>query len=100
MVWRRLDTGQTQQMVADGIGWSRETAKNYAALRKIDSAAWAIVGTTFKNIVPDEEGWNVPGNGTGVPGSPFSENRPRNILDLEPAQQLDLCQKLAKGGIC
>ncbi|MGB5832683.1 MAG: hypothetical protein WBG92_11925 [Thiohalocapsa sp.] len=81
LVWRRLDAGQTQQAVADGIGWSREAAKNSAALRKIDIAAWAIVGTTFTDIVPNEEEWNVPGNGTGVPGSPFSENLLRNILD-------------------
>ena len=33
----------------------------------------------------------------GVPKSPFSENLLRNILDLNPAQQLDLCKRLAKG---
>lgn len=97
LVWKRLADGQTQQAVADSIGWSREAVKNYAALQKIDSEAWAVVGTSFLNIVPDDEIECVPSNGTGVPKTPFSENLLRNILDLEPAQQLDLCQKLAKG---
>lgn len=96
LVWSRLGEGQTQQAVADAIGWSREAVKNYAALQKIDAVAWTVVGTAFQQIVPDDESDYVPANGTSVP-NPFTEGLLRNILDLEPAQQLDLCRTLAKG---
>lgn len=88
LVWKRLDAKQTQQAVADAIGWSREAVKNYASLKRIDSDAWAVVGTAFQYFVPDDENNVVPVNGTTVP-SPFTEGLLRNILDLEPSQQVE-----------
>ena len=79
------------------MGWSREAVKNYKSLNKIDKEAWEIIGTGFKNIVPDDESDDVPESGTGVPKSYFSENLLRNILDLDPGQQVELCGYLAKG---
>lgn len=80
------------------MGWSREAVKNYKALNKIDAEAWAVIGTGFQNVVPDDEDEGVPSNGTGVPKSPFSENLLRNILDLAPSQQKQLCDLLAAAG--
>ena len=77
------------------MGWSREAVKNYKSLNKIDKEAWEIIGTGFKNIVPDDESDDVPESGTGVPKSYFSENLLRNILDLDPGQQVELCGYLA-----
>ena len=68
-------------------GWSREAVKNYKSLQKIDSEAWEIIGTGFKNIVPDDESDDVPESGTGVPKSSFSENLLRNILDLDAGRK-------------
>ena len=62
-----------------------------------DEVAWKIIGTGFQNIVPEDEDEGVPQSGTGVPKSSFSENLLRNILDLEPGQQVELCGYLAKG---
>ena len=74
------------------MGWSREAVKNYVSLRKIDDEAWAVVGTTFSFLVPSDEEDAVPINGTAVPKTPFTERLLRDILDLCPAQQLDLCR--------
>ena len=79
--------------MANGLGWSREAVKNYAALQRIDADAWEVVGTAFQQIVPDEENDSVPSNGTTVP-NPFTEGLLRNILDLSPDQQLDLVRSL------
>ena len=87
----RLDGGQTQQAVANAIGWSREAVRNYANLQKIDEDAWAVVGTAFQSIVPDTGKDDVPSSGTTVP-NPFTEGLLRNILDLLPDQQLDLAR--------
>lgn len=81
--------------VADAIGWSRAQVSQYAMLQKIDGEAWNIVATAFQNIVADGDSDDVAGIATGV-ANPFSENLLRNILDLEPAQQLDLCKCLAR----
>ena len=90
LVWKRLADNQTQQSVADAIGWSLEAVKNYAALQKIDADAWAVVSTAFHQNVQDDENDAVP--------AIFTEVLLRNILDLEPSQQLDLCKcLLAKG---
>ena len=74
------------------MGWSREAVKNYKSLNKIDKEAWEIIGTGFKNIVPDDESDDVPESGTGVPKSYFSENLLRNILDLDPDQDQGRCE--------
>ncbi|MBK1725373.1 hypothetical protein CKO23_25075, partial [Thiocystis violacea] len=94
LVWKRLDGGQTQQAVADGIGWSRTAVANYASLKAIDSEAWKIV-TTYQQAVTNDEDDVVTSNVTTV--TPFTERLLREILDLQPGQQLDLCRLLAKG---
>ena len=97
LVWK-LTESFTQEQAAKAMGgWSREAVKNYKSLQKIDEEAWKIIGTGFQNIVPEDEDEGVPQSGTGVPKSSFSENLLRNILDLEPGQQVELCGYLAKG---
>lgn len=86
LVWS-LTEKFTQEETAKAMGWSREAVKNYKALQKIDSEAWAVIGTGFQNVVPVDEDEGVPANGTGVPKTPFSENLLRNILDLSAEQQ-------------
>lgn len=93
LVWNRLNDGQTQQAVADGIGWSRTSVANYAALQSIDPDAWKIV-TASQGIVTSAEDDAVTEIVTGVT---FTEGLLRNILDLTADQQLELCKKLAKG---
>lgn len=90
---RRLDAGETQQAVADAIGWSREAVRNYASMAKIAKEAWAIVGTTIRDVVPSGEDGAVPEFGSGVP---FSENLLRSILPLNADQQVDLVRRLAR----
>lgn len=94
LVWNRLNDGQTQQAVADGIGWSREAVKDYAVLRKIGREAWVVVGASFSGSAPNEEIEEAPSNGATAP---FTARILREILDLTADQQLELCKKLAKG---
>ena len=91
LVWARLAAGQTQQAVADGIGWSRSAVRDYAGLQQIDADAWEVVGATFSDFAPTDETEHAPTNGATAP-SPFTEGLLRNILDLQSAQQIDLCQ--------
>ena len=92
LVWNRLNAGQTQQAVADGIGWSRAKVSQYAMLQKIDGEAWKVVATSFQQVVADEENEAVAGSATTV-ASNFSERLLREILDLTADQQLNLCKK-------
>jgi hypothetical protein len=66
-IWRLLGTGQTQQAVADELGWSREKVKVYASLQDIDERAWQIVGTTVRDSGVVQENGDVPQSGTTVP---------------------------------
>lgn len=90
LVWR-LTEQHTQAEAARAMGWSRGAVSNYVALRAIDSDAWDIVATTFCGSVAIIDVTPVADVATPV-ASPFSENLLRNILDLCPAQQLDLCR--------
>jgi hypothetical protein len=80
LIWRKLED-MTQQEVAGELGWSREGVRNYAALRKICSQRWHVVGTTFGAVVP------------------FSERLLRDIIPLRPQQQMHLVRSLAAGSI-
>lgn len=95
LVWSRLGEGQTQQAVADAIGWALSKLKMYAALRSICDEAWDIIkvatNSGYATDSKEDDATEIVANAT------FTEGLLRNILDLEPAQQLDLCQKLAKG---
>ncbi len=93
-IWREADAGKTQEEIAEIMGWSREKVRNFIMLRNICADAWDMVGTTIEKNVPDKEEGDVPAFGTGVP---FTENLLRNIVHLQPDQQLELVQKLADG---
>jgi site-specific DNA-methyltransferase (adenine-specific)/modification methylase len=94
-VWRKLEDA-TQQEVADEMGWSRSYVKQYAALQKLDSEAWEVIGTTCREnaLVPAD--CSVPTNGTAVP---FTERLLRDIVTLTSRQQLELVTELADGVI-
>ena len=76
-------------------GWSRAQVSQYAMLNKIDGEAWNIVATSFDDLVADDDDDAVADNATTVAKTKFSERLLRNILDLDPMQQLSLCQDLA-----
>lgn len=97
LVWK-LTESFTQEQAAKAMGgWSRAQVSQYAMLKKIDSEAWDIVATSFKNIVAEDEDSAVAEIATNVAMTPFTEGLLRNILDLEPCQQVELCGYLAKG---
>jgi hypothetical protein len=95
LVWTRIASGRTQEHVAQIVGWTREKVKNYAALKNLCPDAWAIVGTSFHDSVPQPKEESVPDNGTPVP-SPFNEYILRDIVALTPAQQVELVKLLLK----
>ena len=64
-------------------------------LNKLCKEAWDIVATSFKSIVAEDEDSAVAEVATNVAIAPFTEGLLRNILDLDPMQQLSLCQDLA-----
>lgn len=94
LVWRRLDEGETQQAVADALGWSREAVKDYAALAKISDDAWQIVGATIREMAPAGDMEAAPSSGATAP---FTARLLRDILALRPEQQVDLVRRLARG---
>jgi len=96
LVWRLTETF-TQEQTAKAMGWSREAVKDYKALKKIDSEAWSVIGATLIEMAPDDESEEAPANGATAPKTIFSERLLRNILDLHPGQQVELCGYLAKG---
>ncbi|MBK1721950.1 hypothetical protein CKO23_06760 [Thiocystis violacea] len=101
LVWRLVEVpGNTQEQIAQTMGWNtRVDVARYKALRVLKEAgAWdqAIVPTfSFFGTSQDlDDGTDAVPIGTA---SPFTEGLLRNILDLQPYQQLDLCRLLAKG---
>ena len=78
------------------MGWSRAQVSQYAMLNKINDDAWRIVATSFYGTVANNEDDEVADYATTV-ATPFSERLLRNILDLNPGQQVELCGYLAKG---
>jgi hypothetical protein len=66
MIWRLLGTGQTQQAVADELGWTRTQIANYAALRAVDERAWNIVVTTVCDFAVSREDGAVTESVTAV----------------------------------
>lgn len=95
LVWRLTETF-TQEQTAKAMGWSRAQVSQYAMLNKIDDEAWRIVATSFYGTVANNEDDEVADYATTV-ATPFSERLLRNILDLDPGQQVELCGYLAKG---
>lgn len=84
---RRLTDGATQKAFADEMGWSKQKAHDYANLSKICSEAWAVVSATLRANA------STPGSDAADPKSAtadFTERCLRDIIQLEPAQQLEL----------
>jgi ParB-like chromosome segregation protein Spo0J len=56
-IWRLIGTGQTQQQVADDLGWTKQRLNQFASLQSIDAKAWQIVSTTVRDFggQPSEE---------------------------------------------
>ena len=77
-------------------GWSQPQIAQYTALKRIDEEAWEIITGTMDSVIQQDED-AVIDDITGVIKAKFSENLLRNILDLEPSQQVELCGYLAKG---
>jgi SAM-dependent methyltransferase len=99
LVWT-LTEQFTQEQTAKAMGWNtRVDVARYKALRVLkDAEVWdEVIVPTFQNLGTDDnddEGTiNVP---TGTK-SIFTERLLREILDLTPGQQLQLCELLAKG---
>jgi len=95
IVWRRLDGGETQQAVADALGWSRGQVGKFAMLKDICAEAWAIVVPTIRNagtVADEDDGTDIVPTGTN-----FTENILRSITTLRPDQQVALVRRLARG---
>jgi len=94
-IWQELEN-HTQQEVGEMLGWSRDKIQKYSILKTINKEAWQIIVTTFlKNVTTTTEDV-VTQNVTTVT---FTEGLLRNILDLTPAQQLELVKDLAEDKI-
>ena len=96
MVWRKQDADLTQKAIAEELGWSRSAVADYGALRKITPEAWSVVATSGRPEMSPSEGVATDVVATATA---FSERLLREILQLTPAQQLDLVQDLAAGRI-
>ncbi|MEO5334166.1 MAG: hypothetical protein H7839_19305 [Magnetococcus sp. YQC-5] len=96
LVWRKLEAGQTQQAVADELGWSRGQISQYAMLESISKEAWEIIATTFQKTVAVNVDGVVAENATTVA---FTERLLRDITPLNSIQQLELVRGLVSGKI-
>ncbi len=96
LVWH-LTEKFTQEQAAKAMGWSRPLVAQYAQLKKIDADAWAVVVTSFAELVTASDDEAVTDGVTTVTKSPFTERLLREILDLSADQQKRLCEMLAKG---
>jgi hypothetical protein len=76
--------GQTQQAIADELGWSRGQVSNYVLLQKIDPKAWAIIATTVRDSELPRYSDDVATSATGV--ARFTENLLRVLPPLTPAR--------------
>lgn len=92
LIWRESDSGKTQTVVADIMGWSRDKVAKYTALQQIKPIAWAIIVTTFEGHGTKIEEGDVTSD---VTNGTFTEGLLRSILDLRAPQQVELVAKLA-----
>ena len=97
LVWK-LTESFTQEQAAKAMGgWMQQRIAQYKALKKIDDEAWEIITTSFDGSVVSDEDDDVVTDTTTVVKQKFTEGLLRNILDLHPSQQVELCGYLAKG---
>ncbi len=47
-VWKLVETGKKQDVIAEIMGWSREKVAQYSQLAKIGPEAWQVVVTSFQ----------------------------------------------------
>lgn len=85
--------GETQQAVADSIGWSRSAIADYASLRKVCSGAWDVVAGFARNGVSQADDTATEFVATAT----FTEGLLRSILPLTADQQVELVRRLARG---
>jgi DNA modification methylase len=96
LVWT-LTEKFTQEQTAKAMGgWTQPQVAQYKALKKISEEAWKIITETANTVISGDNDAVIE-NITPVINSPFTEGLLRNILDLTPSQQLELCQELANG---
>ena len=93
LVWRKTAT-QTQQDVAEELGWKQQRVQQFAALQNVTDDAWQIITTTMREDGKQPEEDEVVEKTTVVV---FSERLLRAILPLTPSQQLACVRFLAKG---
>lgn len=94
LVWRRLDAGDTQQAVADALGWSKQKTNDYAGLRKIADQAWDVVSATIRQSADISSSGHADAESATAD---FTEGLLRSILSLRPDQQVELVRRLARG---
>jgi hypothetical protein len=91
-VWELLaDEDVTQQMVADGKGWSRGKVSNFVALENISPSAWEQIATEFAKSVAMQRNDSVASSATNVA---ITEGLLRNILDLTETHQKQIIDGL------
>ena len=96
LIWRKLAAdGVTQQKAADELGWQLSKLKMYAGLKSVCSEAWVVIKVATSDGVATESDEDEATN--KVATATFTERLLRDILDLDPGQQLSLCADLAKG---
>ena len=87
------DDGVTQQKTADELGWQLSKLKMYAGLKSVCDEAWDVVKVAINGDVATDIDEDDATN--KVATATFTEGLLRNILDLDPMQQISLCQDLA-----
>jgi DNA modification methylase len=97
LIWRLTDAGYTQAQIGEALGgWSQRAVSDYVALRKICAEAWDIISATFGHLAHlSTETAALESSATALSPDPFTERLLRDIVDLTPAQQLELCTALA-----
>ncbi len=94
-IWEEAEI-KTQQEIAEILEWSRGQVSNYIALKAICPKAWNIIATTLDKELHSLKTGSAATNATTVA---FTENLMRNIVSLDPDQQLELVKDLAEGNI-
>jgi len=89
-IWQELEN-HTQQEVGEMLGWSLSKIKQYSALKAINKEAWEIIVTSFQLVNTKFEEDVVTQKVTTVT---FSGRLLKEILQLTPAQQLELVNDL------
>lgn len=93
-IWSMLDSGMTQQRVADEIGWSLSKVKQYSRLDIISPLVWQTIVTEFQKNVT-----GIKDNDVSIKVTNVTEGLLRNILDLTETHQDKIISGLINGSI-